>query len=130
MTPVQMKLEAGVPAPSAPPAHITLPFPPSANRYWRNWRGRMVVSDEAKDYKAIVALLARDFEPLSGPVSVSIGVYRPARRRDLDNCLKVVLDALQGYLYENDDQIVELHARRFDDKHNPRVEIYVSEVLA
>lgn len=88
----------------------------------------MVVSDEAKDYKDIVAYLARDFEPVGGPVSVSIGVYRPARRRDLDNCLKVVLDALQGYLYENDDQIVEIHARRFDDKHNPRVEISISEV--
>jgi crossover junction endodeoxyribonuclease RusA len=89
----------------------------------------MVVSSEAVGYKAIVAVLAREFEPLTGPVAVSIDVYRPAKRRDLDNCLKVVLDALQGHLYVNDDQIVEIQAHRFEgNKHTARVEVAVWEV--
>jgi hypothetical protein len=28
---------------------FTLPYPPSANRYWRNVKGRMVVSVERKN---------------------------------------------------------------------------------
>jgi hypothetical protein len=28
--------------------HITLPWPPSVNGYWRKWRGRMVISVEGR----------------------------------------------------------------------------------
>jgi Holliday junction resolvase RusA-like endonuclease len=38
------------------------------------------------------------------------------------------LDNLQGIAYVNDRQIVEIHARRFDDKANPRVEVIIEEV--
>lgn len=32
-------------------------------------------------------------------------------RLDLDNCLKIALDAMQGVLFTNDRQVVELQAR-------------------
>ncbi len=32
-----------------------------------------------------------------------------------------------GICYKNDVQVVEIHARRFDDKHEPRVEITVTQ---
>jgi Holliday junction resolvase RusA-like endonuclease len=35
-------------------------------------------------------------------------------------------NALQGVLYSNDSQIVEIIARRFDDKSNPRIVVRVS----
>ena len=38
---------------------IPLPYPISTNRYWRNFRGRMVVSKEAVAYKRLVAIAAR-----------------------------------------------------------------------
>ena len=42
---------------------VILPYPISCNRYWRNFRGRMVVSSEAKAYKDQVAyILTRGFE--------------------------------------------------------------------
>jgi Holliday junction resolvase RusA-like endonuclease len=41
---------------------------------------------------------------------------------------KVTLDALCGVLYGDDDQIVELHSFRHDDKNNPRVEVEVRRV--
>ena len=43
---------------------------------------------------------------LTGPVSVEFKVYRPAKRGDLDNFLKVMLDGMQGTMYKNDKQIV------------------------
>lgn len=108
---------------------LILPPPPSANRYWRKWRGRMVVSDEARTYKEECGWIAKALrvEPIAGPVSLRMAVYRPAKRGDLDNAIKVVLDSLNGILYEDDSQIVEIHALRYDDKHKPRVEIEVKE---
>lgn len=106
------------------------PLPPSANKYWRHYRGRMVVSDEATAYKRTVAMLARcdGVKLLTGPVRVDLAVYRARKSGDLDNRLKVLLDALQGTFYENDSQIRELHASLHDDKHDPRVEVTVTRL--
>ena len=100
---------------------IELPYPPSSNRYWRNFRGRTVVSEEARLYKDAVGFLcnAAAIRPIQGEVTVSVRIRRPAKRRDIDNHLKVALDALQGHVYENDSQIVELHVTMVDDKRNP-----------
>jgi crossover junction endodeoxyribonuclease RusA len=108
---------------------LILPPPISANRYWRKFRNRMVVSAEAKAYKQQVALIActNGLEMLSGDVAIRLDVYREAKRGDLDNRIKVLLDSLQGILYADDKQIVEIHARQFDDKHNPRVEVEILE---
>lgn len=111
---------------------IELPFPPSANRYWRNFRGRIVKSDEARQYQTNARWIARCagmHEPITGKVAISLRVYRPAQRGDLDNRIKVLLDALQGVAYEDDKQIVELHAYQNDDKANPRVEVEVTEAI-
>jgi crossover junction endodeoxyribonuclease RusA len=100
---------------------VCLPIPPSANRYWRNVRGRVLVSEEAKVYKRTVGLLCGQIDPLHGNVSVKFTIYRPRKAGDLDNYTKVMLDSLKGILYPDDDAVVEIHARRDDDKHNPRV---------
>lgn len=106
---------------------ITLPEPPSANRYWRTYRGKVVPSTEAKRYKAAVALLASRSKPIPAgtPCSVLIRWYRGIRSGDLDNRIKVLLDALKGLAFEDDGQVVELHAYRHDDAGNPRVEVDV-----
>lgn len=109
---------------------LVLPYPPSANRYWKTWRGRTVKSAEARAYALAVGMLCRAAraKPLAGPVVVSIGVYRPRRAGDLDNRIKVTLDSLRGHAFEDDEQVVELHAYRHDDKARPRVEVEVSPV--
>ena len=113
------------------PRHVclTLPPPVSANRYWRKYNNRMVVSAEARAYKQEVALLAAQQidEPMTGSVSIYLDVYRQHRRGDLDNRLKVVLDSLQGIVYHDDKQIAEIHVVRHEDRKNPRVEVQVSE---
>lgn len=109
---------------------FVLPLPPSANRYWRNYRGRMVVSDEAREYKGQAGWLAKEAGcyPLAGPVGIVLHVYRARRAGDLDNFGKCLLDSLQGVAFENDSQIVELHAHRHDDPADPRVEVCVWEI--
>jgi crossover junction endodeoxyribonuclease RusA len=109
---------------------ITLPFPISANRYWRNVNGRMVRSREATIYKQEVGWLcaAAGLEPLAGSVRVTLDFYRPAKRGDLDNLLKVCLDSLNGWAYADDQQIVEIHASRYEGKNNPRVEITIGAI--
>lgn len=111
---------------------LTLPLPVSANRYWRNYRGRTVVSPEAKDYKAAVYLQASHLgiRPFTGPVAVYLHVYRARKSGDLDNSIKVLLDALCGVAYADDKQIVELHGWRHDDPENPRVEVEVRRAEA
>lgn len=98
---------------------IELPWPPSANRYWRNVRGRTIVSKEAREYKKTVKQLAYIEDlggriPVLGRLSVSIIAYPPdKRKRDLDNILKVIFDAMEfaGY-FLNDSQIDIIRVER------------------
>lgn len=113
------------------PIQITLGLPPSANRYWRIGKGRIYRSDEAEEYKSDVyyrCLRAR-IKPIDGMLAVTMRVYRARRSGDLDNRIKIVLDALNGIAYHDDKQIVEIHAYRFDDKRDPRVGIEINKLF-
>lgn len=114
---------------------LTLPVPPSANRYWRSFvnkrtrRAMVVRSAEANAYRKEVQKLGVGIEPIPRGMEVFVQMtwYRAARRGDLDNRIKVMLDALEGIAYEDDAQVRELHAWREEDKENPRVEVTVRE---
>jgi crossover junction endodeoxyribonuclease RusA len=111
---------------------LQLPYPPTANLYWRVFRGRPVKSAKAREYQRKVQLLTRaqlgPVKPLESEVSVIVSVYRPKKIGDLDNTLKVLLDSLRGVVYVDDSQIVELVATRRDDKDNPRAVVTVAAV--
>lgn len=102
-------------------AEIKLSYPPSTNRYWRIGRGRIYASDDAKKYKTEAGWAARAAgyrKPMEGPVRVSVALHprrnksgTPSQNRlDLDNCLKIALDALNGVAWLDDWQIVEIRA--------------------
>jgi Holliday junction resolvase RusA-like endonuclease len=86
-----------------------------------------VVTDEARAYKDQIKLLLRGIRPILNDVAVNFTVFRPSQRGDLDNYNKVMFDALQGLAYVNDNQIIEIHSFREDDKYNPRVEFLVHD---
>ena len=73
-----------------------------------------------------------DREPLAGDICVLLSFYRAdARRADLDNLAKAVLDAIQaganspgGIVFEDDAQIVELHAYKAIDRERPRAVVW------
>lgn len=123
------------PKPANGPIHLILPYPPSANNYWRSIMAKkrvlVIVSTEAKHYKRAIAIIAgaKVKTPLLGWLKLEMRIYRPRRIGDLSNTIKVLEDALQGICYENDSQIVEIHTKRFDDKANPRAEVFISEAV-
>lgn len=110
---------------------IVAPYPPSINHYWRTYRGRMIVSAEGRAYRNLIEtakvsivdangnvsaslLGAKRFETLAGRLDVRINLTMPdRRRRDLDNAMKPLLDALQhAGVYEDDSQIDRLLIER------------------
>lgn len=61
--------------------------------------------------------------PLDARYSMTARVYfGDARRRDIDNAIKLGADALNGVAYADDSQVVELHAFKHIDRARPRVE--------
>lgn len=97
---------------------------------WRIFRGKAATSNEVVAYKRTVALLCKvaGLKPLQGKVKLTLLVYRPRKAGDLSNRIKVLEDALQGYAYNDDSQVVVLHAERHDDAANPRAEVEVVAV--
>ena len=95
---------------------IDLPYPPSVNHYWRRVGTRTLISREGRRYRDRVAsiLALRRVQPMTGPLAVRVTVHPPdRRRRDLDNAMKALLDALEhGGAYEDDSQIDHLDIRR------------------
>lgn len=78
---------------------------------------RVLVSAKGREWKQAAAwhLAAQVGEPKpsSGGVAVSIVLHPPTRRKtDVDNRAKVVLDALQGWMYEDDSQVWRLSCER------------------
>ena len=109
---------------------FTLPYPPSANRYWRSYRGRVVKSEEARAYQQEAGWIAKasGFDCTKSDVAITVKVYRPQKSGDLDNFLKVTLDSLKGIIYDDDKQVKVIHAERYDDKKNPRVDLLIEVV--
>jgi crossover junction endodeoxyribonuclease RusA len=133
------------------PITLTLPYPISANRYWRaviiNKHAMMVPTKEAKDYKATVGWMARAAgirKPIMGRVAVSYVLYpqRPqdfAKRMrldplgwddtvqclDLDNAQKVLFDALKGVVIEDDKWVRRIVADRAEPDGEARMVVTI-----
>lgn len=54
------------------------------------------------------------------------GIIRPTKRPDVDNILKIIMDALEGLAYSNDKQIVQVQAFKLYNM-RPRTEVVISE---
>jgi crossover junction endodeoxyribonuclease RusA len=91
--------------------NLTLPYPPSANRLWRNSRGRTHKSTEYCNWLNHAGYVARAQRPgkICGPYKISITAVRPdKRRRDLGNLEKPISDLLQSLGVVEDDCNAEM----------------------
>ena len=89
-----------------------------------NGRPAFIKSAKARAYVRDFQMQCKRVDPLmEGDLSVEITIYYATRRPDLDE--SVILDCMQGYVYENDRQVKEKHVYHRLDKVNPRAEITV-----
>lgn len=135
---------------------LTLPWPVSANVYWRSRvignRAMTYVSKEAQEYRSQVNLLcwqAGIREPILGRVAITIKLYpqRPldwakrarkdpagwddsVRSIDLDNANKVLLDSLKDVAIEDDKFVRRLSSERMEPDGEARVVVTIEQIVA
>lgn len=87
---------------------------------------RNIKSAKALDYVKQAQLQLPTLEPLlTGELSMTLHIYYTSQRPDLDETL--ILDILQGFIYNNDRQIRERHTYHHISKDNPRTEITITQ---
>lgn len=97
---------------------------------------RRFTPQATRDYERTVAEIATIRRPAGWPYeakdvffSMTVLVFhKDGRRRDNDNCVKAVKDALNGIAYVDDYQVKRTHVEWEIDRENPRAEIAL-EVL-
>ena len=85
--------------------------------YPSNRNGRRFLSNDGAAYKGQIIWAAKQAMKgveLMKQTKVTIEFFfNDKRRRDLDNCLKLVLDSMTGVVYKDDSDIQEIHAYRY-----------------
>jgi hypothetical protein len=88
---------------------------------------RLIKSQKALDYSGAFKQQCRQLETLmTGDLRVTMWIYYASRRPDLDESL--ILDLMQGLVYENDRQVKERHIYWGLDPDKPRAEIIVEKI--
>lgn len=86
---------------------------------------RFIKSKKAHEYAKYFLGQCPQLTPLlQGDLRLDITIHYASRRSDLDESL--ILDLMQGRIYDNDRQIKERHAYWGLDRDNPRAEITVT----
>ena len=119
---------------------IKLPFPPSLNAYYRSIIRRrkdgkhytqVLISAKGRAYRTLVGqmLMIQGVREMTGDLEIEIKVFQPDRRkRDIDNLLKSLLDALQhGGAFVDDSQIKKLTIEMMEVRKPGHVEIEIKK---
>ena len=112
---------------------FVLPYPPPVNTYWHRRGGKYFVSKARERYRRDVRLIVRQQQlrlRLTGRLGIKIIADPPDnRRRDLDNILKVPLDALtHAGLLIDDEQFDEIYIVRGVSVPDGRLGVKIYEI--
>lgn len=112
---------------------LELPFPPSVNTYYRNFRGHMVLSAKGREFKTAVAeYVAEHNIPKYGDSRLRITIIlqpRDKRKFDIDNRIKATLDALQGAgVFDDDWQVDQLEVMRGEQTPGGRLLVTIETI--
>lgn len=95
---------------------LELPWPPSANHYYRRSATGVYISKQGKAYRKAIRNLVRELgvETVRGRCSMSLDAFPPDhRKRDIDNIQKPLLDSLEkAGVFKDDNQIEDLQTTR------------------
>lgn len=127
---------------------IFIPGKPKGKQRPRVVRGHAFTPQETKDYEQMIANLYRAMhgEMFEGYVEVEIianfaipksyskkkreqikyGQIRPAVKPDIDNIIKIVLDALNGIAYKDDTHVIEVAAKKAYTMDEKNEGVYIS----
>lgn len=122
-----------------------VPVPKGRPRVTRS--GHAFTPKRTRDYESKVAMIAaseHEGAPFTGPLEVSVVAYLPKPKKpkeklsvpmirspnngDVDNYSKAALDAIEGIVFENDSQIIQLTASKQYHK-TPQLIVTVREIL-
>ena len=113
---------------------LTLPYPPTVNHYWGQLGSKKFLGKKGKEFRqeVIIAVYNARQGGLNARLHVEVYLYPPDnRKRDLDNVLKPLLDAMEhAGVYENDSQIDKLCITRMETTKNGCCEVVLSELNA
>ena len=88
---------------------------------------RLIKSKKALSYSDVFKQQCKPLPTLmSGDLRVTLHIFYASRRPDLDESL--ILDLMQGLIYENDRQVKERHCYWGLDPDNPRAEIIIERI--
>lgn len=104
-------------APSTSSYAFTFPtVPPSINACYRVGGKRVYKSKQLRAYETEMNEffdMKGNLPLLEGNLALEVTFrFQSMRKRDLDNCLKPLLDSLEGRLFANDNQIAVIHAQK------------------
>lgn len=112
------------------PTFLEIPGPPHAQQRPRVVRGGAYKPDSARE-RAVAWQIKAQWPggALEGPVAVFARFWMAdARRRDLDNFCKGILDsATKAGIWHDDTQVSVLVALKGIDRENPRTEVAIGE---
>lgn len=115
---------------------LKLPFPVSGNKYYRNVKGRTLISSEGRAYIDVVrraVFASRKLKrPLDMLLKAEVALFVPDnRRRDMDNfCGKALFDAMtKAGVYVDDSLIKHQHSIFAGVSDEPYVAVRLSEFM-
>lgn len=111
------------------------PLPLQRPRVFKDSRGqsRAVTPARSREYRYAVqaaakaAIKAQGWKKTDRPVRLTVAIYRSsAREADLTNILKAIEDSINGLVWDDDSQVVEIAATKEVRCQNPRAEVEIA----
>lgn len=112
---------------------LHLPYPPTVNTYYKKTRYGTRISEKGRKYRAdILTEVEEQFGSmltLDTPLLVEVVLFPPDKRtRDLDNCMKALLDALtEAGVWEDDALVAQLQIYRGEVLYSGKAAVYIHD---
>lgn len=112
-------------------SYLVLPVPPTLNHRQMIVRGRFVTTPEHRNYKKTVStfLMFTPHKKHENHIEVDILWQRARKAGDIDGRIKTLFDALNGFLWNDDEQVFRLIISKTDKmKENPCMIIKIMDM--